>query len=57
MEKQKDTDQRQNDRRDRPTLDACYGKIGISAVAGALSHKQDEPRPPREPHFPSRDRD
>lgn len=57
MEKQKDKDQRQNDRRERPTLDSCYGKIGISAVAGALSHKQDEPRQPREPRFPGYDRD
>lgn len=57
MNNQKDKDQRQDPKRERSTLDSCYGKIGISAVAGALSHKQDEPRQPREPRFPIEDRD
>ena len=57
MDKKTDKDQRRDDRRERPTLDSCYGKIGISAVAGALSHKQDEPRQPREPNFPRHERD
>jgi len=57
MDKKKDKDKRPDDRRERPTLDSCYGKIGISAVAGALSHKQDDPRQPREPRFLSRERD
>jgi hypothetical protein len=57
MNKKTDKDERHDDRRDRPTLDSCYGKIGISAVAGALSHKQEEPPQPREPRFPINDRD
>jgi hypothetical protein len=57
MDKQKNKDQRSDDKRERPTLDSCYGKIGISAVAGALSHKQNEPRQPREPRFPVDERD
>jgi hypothetical protein len=57
MDQQKDKDRREDDRRERPTLDSCYGKIGISAVAGALSHKHDEPRQVREPRSPSHDSD
>jgi hypothetical protein len=57
MEKQKDADRRQDERRERPTLDSCYGKIGISAVAGALSHKQDEPPQRRDRPYSSLDRD
>ena len=57
MDKQKNKDQRSDDRRERSMLDSCYGKIGISAVAGALSHKQNEPRQPREPRFSIDERD
>ena len=57
MDKQKNKDQRSDDRRERSTLDSCYGKIGISAVAGALSHKKNEPRQPREPRFSIDERD
>ena len=57
MDKQKNKDQRRVDKGERPTLDSCYGKIGISAVAGALSHKQNEPQQPREPRLPVDERD
>jgi hypothetical protein len=57
MNKKTEKDQRDDKQHDRRTLDSCYGKIGISAVAGALSHKHDEPPPPREPRFPVDERD
>ena len=33
------TEQRQDSARNNPKLDERYGKIGISAVAAAVSHK------------------
>lgn len=57
MDRKMEKDQRRDDRHERQTLDSCYGKIGISAVAGALSHKQDEQRQPREPFNPRHERD
>ena len=36
------TEQKQDSGRDERTLDECYGKIGISAVAGAVRHKAEQ---------------
>ena len=36
---QQGTEQRADERRKRGELDQRYGKIGISAVAGALKHQ------------------
>ena len=35
----------------RASLDACYGRIGIPAVAAALTPRPDERRRPAEPRF------
>lgn len=35
---EKGTEQKRDERRKRAELDKRYGKIGISAVAGALKH-------------------
>jgi hypothetical protein len=39
MEATKATEQSQDSRRQYATLDECYGKIGISAVAAAMRHQ------------------
>ena len=41
----------------RTGLDACYGRIGIPAVAAALTPRHDEQRPAREPRVMPWDRD
>jgi hypothetical protein len=42
---------------ERTTLDACYGRIGIPAVAAALTPRQTERRPAQETRFTPYDRD
>lgn len=42
MEATKATEQSQDSRRQNTKLDDRYGKIGISAVAGALHHKGEQ---------------
>jgi len=39
------------------SLDACYGRIGIPAVAAALTPRPDERRRPSEPRFTPNDCD
>ena len=39
METKKATEQRKDSARNTPKLDERYGRIGISAVAAAVSHK------------------
>jgi hypothetical protein len=39
------------------SLDACYGRIGIPAVAAALTPRHDERHRPAEPRFTPYDRD
>lgn len=39
MEATRATEQRQDSKRQNKSLDDCYGKIGISAVAAAVCHK------------------
>ncbi|HXD45493.1 MAG TPA: hypothetical protein VN655_10205 [Pseudolabrys sp.] len=39
------------DARDRSALDSCYGRIGISAVAAALTPRHDERRPDKDRRF------
>jgi hypothetical protein len=45
------TEQRQDSGRDETTLDNRYGKIGISAVAGAVRHKGERRGKAKEPRF------
>jgi hypothetical protein len=54
MEATKATEQSQDSRRQNTSLDDRYGKIGISAVAGALHH-QGEQRNTHVLREPSRD--
>lgn len=44
-------------KRDRTTLDACYGRIGIPAVAAALTPRQKDRPATKEPRFTPYDRD
>ena len=41
----------------RASLDACYGRIGIPAVAAALTPRHDERRPDVDRRFTPYDRD
>lgn len=43
--------------REPRSLDACYGRIGIPAVAAALTPRPDERRRPIESRFTPYDRD
>lgn len=42
---------------ERASLDSCYGRIGIPAVAAALTPRQSERRPQTEPRVAPYDRD
>jgi len=42
---------------ERASLDACYGRIGIPAVAAALTPRHDERRPDVDRRFTPYDRD
>jgi hypothetical protein len=42
MEARQATEQSQDSRRNYKSLDSRYGKIGISAVAGALCHQGEQ---------------
>lgn len=42
---------------ERASLDSCYGRIGIPAVAAALTPRQSERRPQNEPRVTPYDRD
>ena len=48
---------RRDETRERTGLDACYGRIGIPAVAAALTPRNDEERPAREQCVMPWDRD
>jgi hypothetical protein len=50
MEATRATEQSQDSKRQIKSLDDRYGKIGISAVAAAVRHK-DERRPVKAPHL------
>jgi hypothetical protein len=56
MEAIRATEQSQDSRRQIKSLDDRYGKIGISAVAAAVRHK-DEARPIKAPHLVPQDSD
>jgi hypothetical protein len=45
MEATRATEQSQDSKRQNKSLDDCYGKIGISAVAAAVCHKEQQRRP------------
>jgi len=45
------TEQSQDSGSDETTLDERYGKIGISAVAGAVRHKGERRGKAKEPRF------
>lgn len=45
------TSQGGQDRDQRASLDACYGRIGIPAVAAALTPRHDERRPDKDRRF------
>lgn len=52
MESMKSTDNNQDTRRPRISLDGRYGKIGISAVAAAVRYQgESEPRAPAYSRF------
>jgi len=36
---------------DRASLDSCYGRIGIPAVAAAITPRRDDKRPVKESRF------
>jgi hypothetical protein len=46
-----------DEKRERPRLDARYGRIGIPAVAAALTPRHDERRPASDRRFTPYDRD
>jgi len=48
MEAQKAKQPSPDEKRKRADLDKRYGKIGISAVAGALKHKHEPGKKPRQ---------
>ena len=48
---------RMDERSERTGLDACYGRIGIPAVAAALTPRHDERRPARDQRVMPWDRD
>ncbi len=45
-----------NSRREDASLDRCYGKIGISAVAAALPYQSDAKNPAYAPVVPREER-
>ena len=51
MDATRATERKQDSERDERTLDDCYGKIGISAVAGAVRHKGERGGKAKEPRF------
>ncbi|HEY5280764.1 MAG TPA: hypothetical protein VIJ67_13535 [Pseudolabrys sp.] len=46
-----------DEKRERATLDACYGRIGIPAVAAALTPRHHDRRPTNDRRFTPYDRD
>jgi hypothetical protein len=56
MEAARATEQSQDSKRQIKSLDDRYGKIGISAVAAAVRHK-DKVRPMKAPHLVPQDCD
>ncbi len=57
MEATRATEQSQNSKRRYKSLDDCYGKIGISAVAAAVCHKGEKHGRAIEIRFDARDSD
>jgi len=57
MEATRATEQRQDSKRQNKSLDDCYGKIGISAVAAAVCHKGEKRGRLIEVHFDAQDSD
>jgi hypothetical protein len=51
MDATRATERKQDSGRDEKTLDDRYGKIGISAVAGAVRHQGDRPGKAKEQRF------
>lgn len=49
--KQRQQSQSQEPQKQYGSLDQRYGKIGISAVAGAVGHKREERPAPRRPYM------